>query len=83
MSRPQYYGGELYIWSLAQLARAKQMFEHANYPPTWQGIEALQRAVHMSGQRVPSEGPWQIQWARAAMADAEARFNFKYEKVIA
>lgn len=79
MSRPQWYSGAMYIWSLAQTARAAHLYP--NYPPTWQGIEALQRAVQLSGKPVPREGPWNMQWARVAFADADARFNFKYEQV--
>lgn len=79
----QAYSGEIYIWSLAQAARAKAVFAMAHYPPTWQGLEALQRAVQMSGKPVPDEGPKDTPWAKAAFADAEARFNWKYEQVVA
>jgi len=79
----QAYSGEIYIWSLAQAAKAKGMFAMSHYAPTWQGLEALQRAVQMSGQPIPDQGPKDTAWARTAFADAEARFNWKYEEVCA
>jgi hypothetical protein len=75
------YSGERYVWTLTQAAFAAQLFP--NFPPTWQGIEALQAAVAMAGKPLPTEGPRNMQWARAAFADAQNAFNFQYEKVVA
>lgn len=75
------YAGELYIWTLAQAAFAAQ--KYPNFPATWQGLEALQGRVALSGEALPTTGPRNMHWARAAFADAEARFNFKYETQVA
>jgi hypothetical protein len=73
------YSGERYIWTLAQTAIAAH--KYPIFPPTWNGLEALQGRVAMSGEPLPKGGPRDMQWAQAAFADAEARFNFKYERV--
>lgn len=75
------YSGEHYIWSLGEAARA--IGKYPTYKATWQGLEALQARVAMSGEALPADGPRDLSWARAAFADAEARFAFKYEQVCA
>ncbi len=75
------YSGERYIWSLNQTARAAALYPH--FPPTWQGLEALQGRVEIASEPVPVDGPRNLPWALAAFADAERRFNFKYEQVCA
>ena len=72
------YSGERYIWSLAQAALAAG--KYPTYPATWQGLEALQARVALSSA-MPTDGPKDFNWARTAFADANARFNFQYEKV--
>jgi hypothetical protein len=76
---PQTYSGERYIWTLAQTATAAAIYPH--HPETWEGIEALQGQVALSGRPLPTTGARNMQWARAAFADANARFNFRYEAV--
>lgn len=75
------YSGERYIWTLAQAAQAAAMFPH--YPPTWEGLEALQARVEMMGEPIPDDAPKNFQWARTAFADAAARFAPRYEEVCA
>jgi hypothetical protein len=74
-----HYSGERYIWSLAQTAIAAHL--HPYHPPTWHGLESLQASVAMSGVPLPKGGPKNMAWAQTAFADAEARFNFRYEQV--
>lgn len=76
-----HYAGEHYIWTLAQAAIACHLYP--GFKPTWQGLEALQARVAMSGQPLPIGGPRNMAWAQAAFADANARFNMKYETVCA
>jgi hypothetical protein len=71
------YSGEHFIWSLAQAARAAAVYPY--FPATWQGLEALQARVAMGDTL--TDGPKNFAWARTAFADAEARFDFKYEQV--
>lgn len=73
------YSGGRYIWTVAQAAIAAHKFPY--FEPTWQGLEALQERVAIHGEPLPMGGPKNMQWALTAFADAEARFNFKYEKV--
>lgn len=76
------YSGEHYIWTLGTTALAAARFPQTlAYPPTWRGIEALQARVAMSGEKLANHGPRNMPWARAAFADADARFNFQYEQV--
>jgi sRNA-binding protein len=79
--RNQYYGGERYIWSLSQAAIAAAIYPQ--YPATWEGLEALQARVEMTGQPLPKSGARHMAWAQAAFADADARFNVKYEEIVA
>jgi hypothetical protein len=76
-----HYSGERYIWSLATAARAAAKYPH--FPPTWQGLDALQARVAMSGEAIPHEGARNLPWAQAAFSDAQARFNPTYEQVVA
>jgi hypothetical protein len=73
------YSGGRYIWTLAQAAIAAHKFPY--FEPTWQGLEALQERVAINGEPLPIGGPKNLSWAHIAFADAEARFNFRYEKV--
>lgn len=75
------YSGQRYIWSMNQAAIAAHRFPHM--PATWQGLEALQERVAIDGAPLPVGGPRDLAWARAAFADADARFNFRYEQVVA
>jgi len=75
------YSGAHYIWSLGQAARAAARYP--TYPATWQGLEALQARVAMSGLALPDDGAKDLPWAQAAFADAERQFDFKYEAVCA
>jgi hypothetical protein len=77
----KYYSGERYIWSQAQAAIAAA--KYPNLPATWHGLEGLQARVAMSGEPLPKGGPRNNAWAQAAFADADARFNVKYEEIVA
>jgi hypothetical protein len=75
------YAGERYIWTLSQAAIAAHLYP--GFQATWQGIEALQGRVAMSGVDLPKGGPRDLVWAQRAFSDANARFNMTYEQVIA
>ncbi len=73
------YSGQHFIWSLHQAAVAAARYP--TYKPTWEGLEALQARVAMSDEVLPADGARDLAWARTAFADAERRFDFRYEQV--